>query len=227
MQSGLQAIAYSKISLNPNCLVTCIIHNTFVSSPIRLIILDVQLQKFLYIWSNLGLEGPLVYPPRGHCHSNQNPNVHRRQVLTSAQERNPSCIKQSFHPHCHQGMLKSDTPHALTSRQSAKRLTTWIIRTSVGRSILFYIYMFFKEMIYHKLATSPISWLRKLIGGKIWGLIDEKPPQPNKETRRKTDHLYVTLWEVKNLWNLAKKKVKENLMLIGDRDKTSGSQDWA
>ena len=43
-----------------------------------------------------------------------------------------------------------------------------------------------------------------------------------RKTRRKTNHLYVV--EVKNLQNLARKMVEENLILIGDRDKTFGSK---
>ena len=56
---------------------------------------------------------------------------------------------------------------------------------------------------------------------KTEGLIDEKPPKPDEETRRKTDYLYVA--RVKNLRNLARKTVEENLILIGDRDELSGS----
>ena len=56
-------------------------------------------------------------------------------------------------------------------------------------------------------------------GGKTGDLIDEKPPKLDEETRRKTDHCFVAaLQEVKNLRNLAKKMVEENLMLIGNRD---------
>ena len=47
---------------------------------------------------------------------------------------------------------------------------------------------------------------------KTGNLIYEKPPKFNKETRRKTNHLYIA--GVKNLQNLARKMVKENLMLI-------------
>ncbi len=41
--------------------------------------------------------------------------------LTFAQGRIPSCIQQSFHPHCHQGVLGGDTLHASTSEWSARR----------------------------------------------------------------------------------------------------------
>ena len=61
MQSGLQAIVYLNLqylpqlqiiylnfNLDSNGLVTCIIPDTFVSSPIRLMIPDVHLQRSLY-----------------------------------------------------------------------------------------------------------------------------------------------------------------------------------
>ena len=53
-------------------------------------------------------------------------------------------------------------------------------------------------------------------------MIDEKPPKLDEETRRKTDYLYVI--GVKNLRNLAKKTVEENLILIEDKNETSGSK---
>ena len=39
---------YLNLSLNPNGLIICIIPNTYVSSLIRFMILDVHLQRFLY-----------------------------------------------------------------------------------------------------------------------------------------------------------------------------------
>ena len=60
--------------------------------------------------------------------------------------------------------------------------------------------------------------------GKTEDLIKEKPLKLGEKIRRKTDHLYVALQEVKNLQNLAKKTMEENLMLIGDRDKFFGSK---
>ena len=57
---------------------------------------------------------------------------------------------------------------------------------------------------------------------KTGGLINEKPPKLDEETRRKTNHLYVA--GVKNLRNLARKTVEENLILIGDRDEILGSK---
>ena len=54
--------------------------------------------------------------------------------------------------------------------------------------------------------------------------IDEKSLKLNEETRKKTDHLYITLQEVKNLQNLARKIIEENLMLIKDKNKTSRSK---
>ncbi len=47
-------------------------------------------------------------------------------------------------------------------------------------------------------------------GEKIGNSIDEKPPKLNKETRRKTNHLFVEVEIVcKNLQNLAKKMGKK------------------
>ena len=69
---------YLNLSLNPNGFVTCIIFNAFVSSPIHLMIPDVHLQRSLCIQleSGPGLRiyqawEPLVYPPKGFCHSHQ------------------------------------------------------------------------------------------------------------------------------------------------------------
>ena len=73
---------YLNFSLNPNDLITWIISNIFVSSPICLMILDVYLQKFLCIQSesNPGLRTcqawePLVYPPGGLYHFRQCPDI--------------------------------------------------------------------------------------------------------------------------------------------------------
>ncbi len=61
--------------------------------------------------------------------------------LTSAQGRSPSCVQQGFHSHHHQGILAGDTLHTSTSRWSARRSTTWIIHTSVGKSTLLCTYV--------------------------------------------------------------------------------------
>ncbi len=85
--------------------------------------------------------------------------------LTFAQGRSPSCVQQGFHPHCHQGVLKGDMLHTLTSGWSARRLTTWIIHTSVGRSTILRMYVWRKQHI-TSLVASPIQWegwLRRLI----------------------------------------------------------------
>ncbi len=92
---------YLNLILNLNGFITCIIPNTFVSSPIRLITPDVHQQKSLYIQlsqvqayilirfrlmysSGLGLHtrqiwGPLVYPPGGLHHSSPCPHIYRRR----------------------------------------------------------------------------------------------------------------------------------------------------
>ena len=46
----------------------------------------------------------------------------------------------------------------------------------------------------------------------------------NEEENRSSALYFAALQGVKNLRNLARKMVEENLMLIGDRDKTSGSK---
>ncbi len=61
--------------------------------------------------------------------------------LTFAQERSPSCVQQGFYPHRHQGVLENDILHTSTSGWSARRSTTWIIRTSVGRSTILRTYV--------------------------------------------------------------------------------------
>ncbi len=77
--------------------------------------------------------------------------------LTSAQGRSPSCVQQGFHLHRHQGVLEGGTLHASTSGWSIRRSTTWIIRTSVGRSTILCMYVLEKAM-YHKLVALSIRW---------------------------------------------------------------------
>ncbi len=89
--------------------------------------------------------------------------------LTSAQGRSPSCIQQGLHSHRYQGVLEGDMLYAAMSGWSARRLTTWIIHTSIGRSIPSYICMS-EEAIYYKPVALPIQWegwLRRLIS-KSW-----------------------------------------------------------
>ena len=54
-------------------------------------------------------------------------------------------------------------------------------------------------------------------------MIDKKPAKLDKETRKKIDLLLLVLQGLENLQNLTRKTVEENLMLIGNRDGTSGS----
>ena len=49
-------------------------------------------------------------------------------------------------------------------------------------------------------------------GRKTGDSINEKLPKLDEKTRRKTDHLYIALQEVKNLQNLAKKTMEENVI---------------
>ena len=57
---------------------------------------------------------------------------------------------------------------------------------------------------------------------KPGALINKKPPKLDEETRGKPIICMLLGW--KNLRNLARKTVEENLILIGDRNKTSGSK---
>ncbi len=85
--------------------------------------------------------------------------------LTFAQGRSPSCVQQGFHLYHHQGLLEGDALHASTSGWSAKRSTTWIIRTSIGRSTILSTYVWRKRRT-TSLVASPIQWegwLRRLI----------------------------------------------------------------
>ncbi len=70
-------------------------------------------------------------------------------------------------------VLENSKYHDLISRQSVKKLTTWIIYSSVGKNTSFYICMS-KEAIYHKQVVLPIqceliekvdykSWFKRLI----------------------------------------------------------------
>ncbi len=56
-----------------------------------------------------------------------------------------SCVQQGFHPHCDQGVLEGDTLHTSTSGWSARRSTTWIIHTSVGRRTILRTYVWKKR----------------------------------------------------------------------------------
>ncbi len=75
--------------------------------------------------------------------------------LTFAQERNLSCIQQSFYPYRHIKVLKGDTLHTSTSGWSARRSTIWIIHTLVGRSTLLYTY------VYQKKRRTTSQWRRQ------------------------------------------------------------------
>ncbi len=79
-------------------LVTCIILDAFVSSLIRLMIPNVQLQRSFCIQLGQVLAyvdckawRPVVYISGGFCHSCHYSDFHADK-LTSAQERNPSCV---------------------------------------------------------------------------------------------------------------------------------------
>ncbi len=129
---------------------------------IRLMIPDVHLQRYLHLIksgpglrtsSGLGVTGLL---PRWPSSFSSGTLTFLKTKLISAQGRSPSCVQQGFHPHRHQGVLEGDTLHALTSGWSARRSTTWIIRTSVGRSTILRTYVL-EEVTYHKLVAPPIQ----------------------------------------------------------------------
>ena len=60
----------------------------------------------------------------------------------SKQEKSPNCVQQNFYPYHYQRVFQNITPHAVTNRSFAKRLTTGIIYISVDRSIPLYICTF-------------------------------------------------------------------------------------
>ncbi len=118
----------------------------FVLSLIRLMILDVHLQRSLHlIKSGPSLRtrqawGPLVYYQEAFVIFVITLTFLKTKLM-SAQGRSPSYIQQGFHLYCRQGLLEGDMLHASTSGWFARRLTTWIILTSVGRSILLPMYV--------------------------------------------------------------------------------------
>ncbi len=80
-----------------------------------------------------------------------------------------SCIQKGFHPHRHQGVLNIDILHASTSGWSARRSTTWIIRTPVGTSTVLHTYVWKKRRStsqwrrrFNEKADC-VSWFKKLI----------------------------------------------------------------
>ncbi len=143
--------------------------NVFVSSPIRLIILNMHTTEICA--SNQIKSRPYVSTarPGGHWSTHQETFIilvtamtFLKTKLTSTQGKSPSCVQQSFHLHHYQGVLKDDIPHASTSGWSARKLTTWIIRTSIGRSTSFYVYMFIRGSDVSQ-ASSVADSMRKLI----------------------------------------------------------------
>ncbi len=172
MQSGLQAIAYLNLQTStstsasiPNGLLAWSLASSWCIRTvlIRLLIPDVHLQRSLHLIksgpglrtsSGLGATGLL---PRRPLSFSSGTLTFLKTKLTSAQGRSPSCVPQGFHPHHHQGVLESGTLHVSMSGWSARRSTTWIIRTSVGRSTILPIYIL-EEATYHKLVALPIQW---------------------------------------------------------------------
>ncbi len=130
---------------------------------IRPMIPDVHLQRFLHLiksgpglhtLSGLGATGLLPKRPLSFSSVTL---TFLKTKLTFAQGRSLSCIQQGFHSHCHQGVIKGDTLHVSTSGWSARRSTTWIIRTSVGRSTILRMYIWRKRRT-TSLVAPPIQW---------------------------------------------------------------------
>ena len=86
---------YLNFSLNLNGLVTCIISNAFVSSPIRLMIPDVHLQRFLCIQSNQ-VQVYILIRPEGHWFTHQEAFVILVNVLIFLEDKVDICIKEKF-----------------------------------------------------------------------------------------------------------------------------------
>ncbi len=187
VQSSLQAIAYFNLRISisilksststlasiPNGLLASSLASSWCICTILicLMIPDVHLQRSLHLIksnpglhtsSGLGVTGLLPRRPSSFLSGTL---TFLKTKLTSAQGWSPSYVQQGFHPHRHQVMLEGAILHASTSGWSARRSTTWIIRTSVGRSIILLTYVL-EEAIYHKLVAPPIQWegwLRRLI----------------------------------------------------------------
>ncbi len=158
---------YLNLSLNsqwPTGLVTCIIlmhlyhpdtPHDFRRTPVEISASDQVRSRPMYS-PGLGATGLL---PRPSSFSlfwlswRQSWRLHKGEVL--------SCVQQGFHPHRHQGVFEGDTFHASTSGWSARRSTTWIIHTSVGRSTILRTYVL-QEATYHKPSGAANS-MRRLI----------------------------------------------------------------
>ncbi len=134
---------------------------------IRIMISDVHLKRSLHlIKSSLGLRtlsglGATGLLPKRHLLFSSATLTFLKTKLTSAQGRSPSCVQQGFYPHCHQGVLEGDTLHASTNGWSARRSTTWIIRTSVGRSTILRMYVL-EKVTYHK-PSGAANLMKRLI----------------------------------------------------------------
>ena len=72
---------YLNLSLNPNGLVACIIPDAFISSPIRLMIPDVHLQRSLCIQSSQ-VQAYVLVRPGGHWSTHQEAFVILVNALT-------------------------------------------------------------------------------------------------------------------------------------------------
>ncbi len=77
---------YLNVSLNPNDLITYIIPNTFVSSPIHLIIPNVHQQKFLFIHTSQ-VQAYVLVRPEGHWSTYQEAFVILVHALTFIEDK--------------------------------------------------------------------------------------------------------------------------------------------
>ncbi len=134
---------------------------------------DVHLQKSLHlIKSSPGLRtrqawGPLVYYQRGLCHSHQllwlswrrSWRLHKGEVLAAS--------SRAFIHTATRGC--SRVIHVSTSGWSARRSTTWIIRTLVGRSSILRTYVWRKRRTTSQWRcqfnekVDCVSWFERLI----------------------------------------------------------------
>ncbi len=146
-------IIYLNLSLNlqwPTGLVTCIIlmHSYHPDTPynsrrtLAKVSASDQVRSRPTYSSGLGATGLL--PKRSSSFSSATLTFLKTK-LTFEQGRSPSCVQQGFHPHHHQGVLKDDTLHVSTNGWSARRSTTWIICTFVGRSTILRTYVWRKR----------------------------------------------------------------------------------
>ncbi len=174
MQSGLWPLytsnsnIYLNFSLNPNSFVTYIIP-MYLYYPQYASWFQTCTCRGLCIQSSQAQAYVFTAKPESHWSTHHKAFVILVTALiflktkqTSAQERRPSCIHLNLHLHHHQGVFEDNTPHTSTSEWFARKLTTWIIRTSVGRSTSSYVCTFVRGSNVLQ-ASGVANSMRKLI----------------------------------------------------------------